>query len=281
MKVKDIMTKDPIVMELPGTRKHLLKQLVTSRKTGFPVVKKGTKEYVGFVRRLDLTNNPEQGQLALLVNKEHPSVSTKKSVEAIAELMITKNIYHLPVVEKGKVIGIITPPDFLKVIADGEYVEPVENYVRRECVPIFEGTPLPVVSAVFRVSKVTASPVLNEEGRLSGIITDRDLFGQSFIDEKVAIANLGIGEDEDAWTWEGLRNVMKLYYETSNVALPPKPVKEVMVEDPATLFRKTSVSEAARIMYKYDYGQMPLRNTGGYLIGMISDIDLLGVLLSQ
>ncbi len=39
MKVKEIMTENPIVAELPGTRSEVLKQLVKHNITGMPVIK--------------------------------------------------------------------------------------------------------------------------------------------------------------------------------------------------------------------------------------------------
>ena len=65
MRVKDIMTEDPIVAKLPGTRTEILRIMVTKKLTGIPVVKKdGT--YVGFVARKHIFANPTEEQLALL-----------------------------------------------------------------------------------------------------------------------------------------------------------------------------------------------------------------------
>ena len=84
---------------------------------------------------------------------------------------------------------------------------------RRE-VPVYlppsydSGSPLPVVDTLFRVANVVAAPVLDGEGHLVGLVTDRDIFKHSNVDAHTAVADLGIGEDEDSWTWEGLRNVI-------------------------------------------------------------------------
>ena len=36
---------------------------------------------------------------------------------------------------------------------------------------------------------------------------------------------MGIGDDEDEWTWEGIRDTIRLYYSTSKVDLPTSPCK--------------------------------------------------------
>ena len=60
-----------------------------------------------------------------------------------------------------------------------------------------------------------------------------------------------------------------------HIQLPKVPVKEVMVADPITIFRKTSVSEAARIMRKNDFGQLPIRDSKDKLLAMVYELDLL------
>jgi len=274
MKLKEIMVKDAVSVKLPGNRTDLLKLLVKNNLTGVPVVDDdGTLD--GFVTRQDIYAKPDEEQLALVMRKDYPTLGPKDSIESGAKLMLEDGLHHLPIVQKGKLVGIVTPADFLSVIEKMELEEPVEDFVRTACVPVYEGSPLTVVDTLFRVGGVVAAPVLNDEGRLTGIVTDRDLFKHSNVDGHTAVADLGIGDDENAWTWEGLRNIMKLYYEVKQIKLPKIPVKDVMVEDPITIFRKTSVSEAARVMRKHDFGQLPIRNSKDRLIAMIYELDLL------
>jgi Mg/Co/Ni transporter MgtE len=80
---------------------------------------------------------------------------------------------------------------------------------------------------------------------------------------------------------EGLKNVMKLWYELSKVELPGMPVKDIMVRDPVTVFKKTSISEAARIMRKNDFGQLPVRDTKDTLLAMIYDHDIISILAEK
>ena len=277
MKLKDIMVKNTVCVKLPGNRTDLLKLLVKNNLTGVPVVDDDGK-LDGFVTRQDIYVKPDEEQLALLMRKDHPTLGPNDLIEDGARLMLDNNLHHLPIVHKGKLVGIVTPADYLAVIEKMELDAPVENFVRTPCVPIYEGSPLTVVDTLFRVSGVVAAPVLNDDGRLTGIVTDRDLFKHSNVDGHTAVADLGIGEDEDAWTWEGLRNIMKLYYEVKSIKLPKMPVRDVMVREPITIFRKTSVSEAARLMRKHDFGQLPIRNSGDRLIAMIYELDLLAAI---
>jgi len=278
VKVKEVMTENPIVAELPGTRTEVLKKLVKNNITGMPVVKDdGT--LAGFVTRQDIFSKPDEEQLALVIRRDCPTIGANANVKDAARMMVESNLSHLPVVEKNKLVGILTPTDLLIVVEKDNPQTTVEEIVRSPCIPIYSGAPLTVALATFRAAKVYALPVLDDDAKLVGIITDRDIFNQTIVDSSVAMSDLGISDDEDNWTWEGLRNVMKLWYEVSRVDLPKLTVKEIMVKNPMTVFRKTLVGDAARIMRKNDFGQLPVRDSKDNLVAMVYDIDVVSTLI--
>jgi CBS domain-containing protein len=278
MRVEDVMTKDPVVATLPGSRTEVLRLLVTRKLTGVPVVRENGN-YAGFVARKHIFASPEVEQLALLVNKDYPCVQPDVTVKEVARLMVGGELHHLPVCRDSKVVGIITPADLLAVVEKMELDTPVEEVLRSTCVPVYEGAPLEVANEIMRVARVFALPVLDDKGRLSGIITDRDIFDVSRVNGTAAMRELGLAEEENPWTWEGLRNVMRLYYEESKVELPQVPVREVMVRDVVTVSSKTGVSEAARIMHRNDFGQLPVKDPRDRLLGLLTEIDVIRVLL--
>jgi CBS domain-containing protein len=278
MKVKEIMTENPIVAELPGTRTEVLKKLVKNNITGLPVVKADDGSLAGFVTRQDIFSKPEEEQLALVIRRDMPTIGPNASVKDAARMMVEGGLSHLPVVEKGKLVGILTPTDLLIVVEKDNPQVTVEEIVRSPCIPIYQGAPLTVALATFRAAKVYALPVLDNDAKLVGIITDRDIFNQTVVDSSVVMSDLGISDDEDNWTWEGLRNVMKLWYEVSRVDLPKLTVGDIMIKNPMTVFRKTLVADAARTMRKHDFGQLPVRDSKDNLVAMIYDIDVVSTL---
>ena len=278
MKVKEVMTENPIVAELPGTRTEVLKKLVKNNITGLPVIKSDDGTLAGFVTRQDIFSKPEEEQLALVIRRDMPTIGPNASVKDAARLMVDKGLSHLPVVEKGKLVGILTPTDLLIVVEKDNPQVSVEEIVRSPCIPIYQGAPLTVALATFRAAKVYALPVLDDDAKLVGIITDRDIFNQTVVDSSVVMSDLGMSDDEDNWTWEGLRNVMKLWYEVSRVDLPRLMVKDIMIKNPMTVFRKTLVADAARTMRKNDFGQLPVRDSKDNLVAMIYDIDVVSTL---
>jgi CBS domain-containing protein len=279
MKVKDIMTENPIVAELPGTRSDVLKKLVKSNKTGMPVVKVSDGTLAGFVTRQDIFSKPEEEQLALVMKRDYPTISPKADVRDAAKIMVEQSLSHLPVVEKGKLVGIITPTDLLIVVERENPQVAVEDIVRSPCIPVYSGAPLAVALATFRAAKVYALPVLDNDAKLVGIVTDRDIFNQSVVDNTVVMSDLGLNNGADNWNWEGIRNVMKLWYEVSKVNLPKLTVKDIMVQSPVTVFKKTLVADAAKTMRKHDFGQLPVRDSKDNLVAMIYDTDVVSTLI--
>ncbi|MCD6511993.1 MAG: CBS domain-containing protein [Thermoplasmata archaeon] len=278
LRIRDVMNKNPPTAEVPGRREDVLHLLAKHEISGVPVVKAGTKIFAGIITRNDILKNAEEDQLAMIMNKEPITISPDASIKTAAKIFYEKRIHGIPVVKNKRLYGVISPTDILKVIAkiDGEAVE---NYLSRIFVPIYEETPLPAVMKIFRITDMPALPVLDGEGKLVGIVSDGDLFNFSLIRESVASANMGLGEDEDLWTWEGIRDVMRLYYETSKIELPEVPVKEVMIRDVITVYKKTRLAEVAKKMIENDIDQLPVMDENDEIMGMIYDIDLMKALL--
>jgi len=271
------MTPDPVTTTLPGTRTDVLRLLVRHKLTGVPVVRKdGT--LAGFVARKHLFAKPEEEQLAMVMVRDYPSVEADATIADLARLLVRQDLHHLPVVHRGKLVGIVTPADLMEMIAASGNETPVEELVHTPCVAVHESTPIDVASEIMRLGKVFALPVLDDRIRLAGIVADRDIFNLSGIDRKAAVHDLGLERDEDAWTWEGLRNVTRLLWEERKIELPRAPVRDVMIRTPVTVFRKTGVSEAARLMARHDFGQLPILDTGDALFAMLYELDVVTVL---
>ncbi len=277
--VREIMTENPVTVVTPGSRKDVLKTLVKHNITGMPVVDKRGK-LVGIVSRRDIFENYGEEQLALLMRSDVPTVSADDTVEYTAEVMLRYNRRHIVVVDKEKhVEGIITPQDFLSVIIKRKINISVEEVITKPCFPIHKCTPLPVVFRTISLTSLPSFPVVNDDAMLVGIVTDRDLFEKVEIDKSLANAELGLGDDEDAWNWEGIRNVIKLFYMVEKVKLPKIPVDTVMIKNPVTIFSKSPVWEAAKIMKKHNFSQLPVRDLHDKLKAMVYDTDLIAALV--
>lgn len=275
MKIEDVMSKELIVGFVPGTVKDALKILAKNNVSGMPILKKDTKNVVGVLTRSDIFRNPDEDQLALLMTDEFESVKTDQDVKDAAKLLYEQRIHGLPVLNnRNNLVGIISPTDILKKLPD-EVDEVIEHYFTSLVVPVYHETPINIIMEIISVTRENALPVLNDERKLCGIVTDGDLFKLSHIKESVSHSDMGMGGDEDEWSWEGIRDTVRLHYTTSEVALPPVPVKQIMVGDVIKATKNTPIHEVADKMIKNKISNIPVVDSDNRLLGMVTDIDLM------
>lgn len=277
MKVEEIMDRDHVTIELPANRNEVL-QLMVTKDVGAVYVVERDMSLKGIVTRKDILRNPEKDQVALIMRRDPVCIKLGSDISEAARLMYEHRIHNLPVIdEEGKLAGAIRTVSFLRIIEDGENKKPVELVMGR-CIPVYEETPLSVIREIMEVSDSYALCVLDGEGKLTGVITEADLFKYIKVDESLNRIDIGLGEDEDKWTWEGMRDIVGLYYVSAMLSLPSIPVKEAMVKGVITVSPRTSISIAARKMRVNNVEQLPVVNVEGKLQGMVEDIDLLKIL---
>ncbi len=281
MKVKDVMSTDLIVGYLPGTIKDALKILVKHNVSGMPILKKDTKKIMGVITRNDIFKNPDEEQLALMMSTDPSIINKDKDLADAARLLYEKRVHGLPVVDKRKnLVGIISPTDILKTLPD-EYDDVVENYYTSNLTPVYQDNPITIIMEIINITNETALPVLNDERKLVGVVSEGDLFKLSHLRESISRTELGMGGDEDAWTWEGIRDTVRLYYSTTTVDLPSVPVKEVMITDVIRAYRNDPIFEIATKMYKNNISHIPVVNSDSRLVGMVTDIDLMSCMFKS
>ena len=275
--VADIMTNVPIVVEVPGSRSDAINVMVRNKLTGVPVVRSADGMLVGIVSRKDVFNNFDEEQLSLIMKKDIITVTPDESVSDVAKIFVEKRIHRIPVVDKGKLVGIITPTDLLDEVKNKKTKLKAEDVINTTCVTAYVEDPLSYIIASMRVSKCVAFPVLDATGSLVGIITDRDLFIDQ-TEDKEALTAMGL--DESTESLAGYRNVLPLFYVATDKDISEERiVKDYMIKDPVTVFKKTSVSDVAKLMKQNDFGQIPVHGNKDELVGMVYDVDILAALL--
>lgn len=279
MKVSEIMTEDPIVVEVPNRRSELLKLMAKGKRTGVPVVKKGTMEFVGMVTREDILEKPEVNQVALLTRKDCGKVSPGDEVSKVVKIILSTGRRHVPVVKGKNVVGIVTPTNLLKVIAKKGVKTEVKDLIVRPCVPVWSETPMVIASETMRITGINALVVVDSTGKIVGIVTDRDVLNLSMVERFTEESVSGVGEDSDPWSWEGIRDLRKSHRAESRVHLPPVPVDQIMAKHPVSVFERSPAAKAAELMLKSDYSQLPVRDIDDRLRGMCYDVDLIKCLL--
>ena len=276
--VKDIMVRDVAYVTIPGSRDDVLKVLQDRKVSGVPVIKKG--EVVGMITRTDLLSNREEDQTALLMTRDAVMISPEKSIVEAAKLLIEHDIRRLPVVEEKKLVGIVTVADLVQVAAELDIKEKVELYLEKETSVLWSEMPLPVAGSIMEFAAVQACPVIDTSLKLVGMISDRDLIKASVIEDTVEKTDMSANDGDDVWMWDRVMQTISKYYTVSRIQLKNILVREAMVA-PITAFKKDEVGKCAAVMHKNRIDQMPVITSGGKLVGMLKDTDVLMALVNK
>ena len=275
MKVEELMIRDVASAELPGSRDEVLSILKNKHISGVPVVKDG--ELVGIITRTDLLKNPEEEQMALIMTRDPITIEPDKSIVEAARVILGNNIRRLPVVNDGTLVGIITIADIVGTIARMDITTPISEYVGNHVVTVWSETPLSVVGEIMELADVKAVPILDSDLALIGVASDKDLISASIIEDRTEVTDMSAGADDDAWTWESMRDTMSLYYSVSRINFPDSPVKSIieMKGGPETAVLSSTVSDCARKMRRKQIDQLPVINNNKKLLGLLRDRNLL------
>lgn len=272
MKIKDIVTSEVTCVEVPSTRNDVLALIEKTGHFGFPVVKKGTKQLVGVVTKRDLLKNADENQTALLMTRSPITVEMEDDVKKAITIAIEKNIRRLPVVQGEVVLGIVTVADIIhKALGRLDVNDPVKPYVKRVLPAMWEKTPLKVAYELMRLADARSMPVINDEGKLSGMVTDEDLIKFGDVSFKDRPADIKASSESD-WDWD---SVAVLMIGKGELTFPNSTVGEVMTKEVVSVTELTPLSECARRMRKNNLDQLPVLSAHGNLIGMVYDIVLL------
>ncbi len=275
-KVSEIMTKNPVTYTVPSSPNEVVKVLIKNNITGMPIVD-DNGQYAGIISRRDIFDNPSETQTALVMRKANPVVDSDPIRSAAGEMFRQKRRHVAVVDSDNRVTGILTPQNFLPVLRELYGDVRVKEVMLSNCMPIWDETPLNLVHYQMSMSKFYSSPVVDSNSKFVGLITDRDIFDNVDMKPQTLFAEAGIADDEDPWSWGGIRNVMTYMIEKNYIKLPKTPVSKIMVKDPAVVHRNDKLRDLVKTMETKNYNQLPVLDSEGNLIGMLYDIELLSV----
>jgi len=123
------------------------------------------------------------------------SVHPEDTMEKVQDIFRKNEIHHLPVVSDGKVVGIISHSDYLKLLNTFTLfkTEKSERYndaimssmlvkevMTKQVAKLDMNDTIEIAAGFFRENLFHALPVVNGDGDLQGIVTTYDLLNYAF-----------------------------------------------------------------------------------------------------
>lgn len=277
MQVKDVMTKDVKWVEIPGTRVEALELLRKLDASAVPVVKRGTNELIGVVTLRKLLEHPDEEQLAMLVDRDVPTVGLNDKLEHAASRLLESRVRRLPVLKDGELVGMITVRDIVyRAIAEMNLDRPAADLMRPHVIAVWDGTPLRAAVEIMHLSGFRGLPVINDQGNSVGIIDDSDIVRVSEVETESKMSQMAGRSEGDSWSWDSENRV---YITKRELKIPDKLVRDVMKKEIVSITRKTPVSRVAQLMRQHRIEQVPVLSPDGKLLGIVRDVDLLRALV--
>lgn len=132
----------------------------------------------------------------------------------------------------------------------------IREWMTRNVITVTSDTSMMKASKILKENRIRRLPVVDADGRLVGIISDRDIKEAS---------------PSKATTLD----MHELYYLVSEIK-----VKDIMTRDPVTVRANDTVETVALQMIEKRIGGLPVIDDNGKLIGIISDSDVFKVLIT-
>ena len=123
MIARDIMTSNVCTIRPEASAQEAAQLLSQKRISGLPVVNPDGR-IIGIVTEADIISkvNREGLLVADIMSHEVIAVEEETSVSEIASLLANRRIKRVPVVEKGKLVGIVSRADIVNAVAQGHVI---------------------------------------------------------------------------------------------------------------------------------------------------------------
>ena len=140
----------------------------------------------------------------------------------------------------------------------------VDDVMTRRVATVQVGTPFKDVARLLAERKVSAVPVLDHDGKLVGIVSEADLLRKEQYHEEAVPARRGFRSRRE--------RVLRAKASGDFAG-------DVMTAPAITIGPKATVVEAAKLMIEREVKRLPVVDSQGCLVGIVSRADLLWVFL--
>lgn len=114
-------------------------------------------------------------QVTELMTNAVLTIRSDTPLEQAATEMRLGHVRHLPVVDlEGRVLGVLSSFDVMRALAQGNGRAHVRDVMSTQVVTVRDDTSASEAARQMREQKIGSLPVVDSDGRLTGIITETD-----------------------------------------------------------------------------------------------------------
>ena len=128
MKAREVMNPRVMAATRRAIGRDLALQVLSGQYSGLPVVDERDGQVIGIVTEFDLLKAVLEGKdlnsikAEDIMNPVPLCVDEDTSVEEILKTMIDNNVIRVPVIRKGKLVGVVARADLLSHLIEPEFV---------------------------------------------------------------------------------------------------------------------------------------------------------------
>ncbi len=122
LKARDVMTREVLTIGPDATLREAADLLVNNRISGVPVCDDG-RHVLGMITEKDMLNlifsgNFEQTRVSEAMSTKVISFPPDADIDSVSLSIGEKHIRRVPIIEKGKLVGIISRRSILRIVLD-------------------------------------------------------------------------------------------------------------------------------------------------------------------
>jgi CBS domain-containing protein len=259
MDISDIATEEFIRVDT-GERLGKVRSIFEQdNPNGIVVTNDG--EYAGVLteRQLLQSHIEDDAKVNVLVRNNVPRIGREDGVRNVARMLVEGGTKVAPVFEGEDLWGIVTEDAILRAVLDNLDVLTVEQIYTDEVISLRENDHLGKAINYLRENDISRLPVVNENGRLSGMVTTHD------------IADFAVRTMERQQKGDRSGDTDRML---------DLPVYDMMNSPVETIAREESVKTAVERMFENDYAGLVVTpgDDDAAVVGILTKTDVLRAL---
>lgn len=268
MHIKDIMTREVVVIDKDQNIHDALKLMKKHKISRLPVINtnnENEKELVGIITEKDIALRlgssrygnmaPSHFHISTVMTPDIITLESTKNIGNAAKIMIDNKIGGIPIVDNGKIVGIVTKTDFINTCQGLPYDRThVKDLMKTDLMTISPEDRLVHARRIIIDEDIGRLPVMSGD-ELEGILTAKDIASSMISFRKVV---------PDKYQSARIRNLL---------------VEDIMTQNVRTIQKGATIAEASSLMIDENFSGIPVVDNAGKITGMITKTDLMNFIV--